>query len=47
MALVTRHRDPGDAAIREALAGNLRRRTGYAKIFEATLAACHGGWISE
>ena len=31
---------PDDAAIREALAGNLCRCTGYVKIFESVVAAC-------
>jgi carbon-monoxide dehydrogenase small subunit len=35
-----RNPDPDDAAIREALAGNLCRCTGYTRIFESVVAAC-------
>jgi aerobic-type carbon monoxide dehydrogenase small subunit (CoxS/CutS family) len=38
-ALLDRNPDPSDQEIREALAGNLCRCTGYAKIVEAVLAA--------
>jgi aerobic carbon-monoxide dehydrogenase small subunit len=37
--LIERHADPGDAEIREALAGNLCRCTGYEKIMEAVRLA--------
>src|SRR5580692_4975871 len=37
--LLARHPDPGDADIREALAGNLCRCTGYEKILEAVRLA--------
>ena len=37
--LLDRNPDPSEAEIREALAGNLCRCTGYAKIFEAVAAA--------
>ncbi|MQA78608.1 MAG: 2Fe-2S iron-sulfur cluster binding domain-containing protein [Streptosporangiales bacterium] len=37
--LLRRTPDPGDAEIREALAGNLCRCTGYEKIFDAVRAA--------
>lgn len=41
MALLARCPNPGPAEIREGLAGNLCRCTGYAKIFEAVVRACH------
>jgi carbon-monoxide dehydrogenase small subunit len=34
--------DPSDADIRNALAGNLCRCTGYTRIFESVLRACQG-----
>ncbi|WP_067721342.1 (2Fe-2S)-binding protein [Nocardia yamanashiensis] len=37
--LLERHPDPTDAEIREALAGNLCRCTGYAKVLEAVRLA--------
>jgi carbon-monoxide dehydrogenase small subunit len=40
VALLARHPHPGDAEIREGLAGNLCRCTGYQKIFAAVLRAC-------
>ena len=40
MALLARHPHPGDAEIREGLAGNLCRCTGYQKIFAAAVRAC-------
>ena len=40
VALIKRHPHPGDAQIREGLAGNLCRCTGYQKIFAAVLRAC-------
>jgi aerobic-type carbon monoxide dehydrogenase small subunit (CoxS/CutS family) len=40
MALLARHPHPGDAEIREGLAGNLCRCTGYQKIFSAVVRAC-------
>jgi len=39
VALLERNRRPDEAAIREALAGNLCRCTGYVKIVEAVAAA--------
>ena len=38
--LLARHPEPTDAEIREGLAGNLCRCTGYVKIFESVVAAC-------
>jgi carbon-monoxide dehydrogenase small subunit len=40
MALLARHPHPSDAQIREGLAGNLCRCTGYQKIFAAVVRAC-------
>ena len=37
--LLARHSQPDDSKIREGLAGNLCRCTGYTKIFESVLAA--------
>jgi aerobic carbon-monoxide dehydrogenase small subunit len=38
--LLERHPRPSEAQIREGLAGNLCRCTGYTRIFESVLAAC-------
>jgi carbon-monoxide dehydrogenase small subunit len=43
VALLERHAHPNDAEIREGLAGNLCRCTGYQKIFAAVLRACESG----
>jgi aerobic carbon-monoxide dehydrogenase small subunit len=40
VALLDRHPHPNDAEIREGLAGNLCRCTGYQKIFAAVVRAC-------
>ena len=41
-ALLARHPQPSRDQIREGLAGNLCRCTGYIKIFEAVVHACQG-----
>ena len=48
-ALLERHPHPSDAEIREGLAGNLCRCTGYQKIFAAVVRACQssGGKATE
>jgi aerobic carbon-monoxide dehydrogenase small subunit len=38
--LLARHPEPTDAEIREGLAGNLCRCTGYMKIFESVVTGC-------
>jgi carbon-monoxide dehydrogenase small subunit len=38
--LLERNRQPTESEIREGLAGNLCRCTGYTKIFESVMAAC-------
>jgi aerobic carbon-monoxide dehydrogenase small subunit len=43
VALLGRHPHPDDAQIREGLAGNLCRCTGYQKIFAAVVRACQLG----
>ena len=40
LQLLARTPSPSEADVREALAGNLCRCTGYVRIFEAVLAAC-------
>jgi carbon-monoxide dehydrogenase small subunit len=40
VALIEKHPHPGDAEIREGLAGNLCRCTGYQQIFAAVVRAC-------
>jgi carbon-monoxide dehydrogenase small subunit len=42
-ALLAREKDPGDAAIREAIAGNVCRCTGYQRIVESIRQAARGG----
>jgi carbon-monoxide dehydrogenase small subunit len=44
VALLERHPHPTDAEIREGLAGNLCRCTGYQKIFAAVVRACELTW---
>ena len=41
MDLLERNASPSDADIRTGLAGNLCRCTGYMKIFESVVKACH------
>ncbi|HXZ14195.1 MAG TPA: (2Fe-2S)-binding protein [Candidatus Sulfotelmatobacter sp.] len=41
--LLARYPNPSEAQIREGLAGNLCRCTGYIKIFESVVAACRAG----
>jgi carbon-monoxide dehydrogenase small subunit len=43
-AFLREHPDPSDAEIREALAGNLCRCTGYRGIIEAVRLAASGAW---
>jgi aerobic-type carbon monoxide dehydrogenase small subunit (CoxS/CutS family) len=40
VSLLERTPHPDEAAIREGLAGNLCRCTGYMKIFESVVRAC-------
>jgi carbon-monoxide dehydrogenase small subunit len=40
--LLARNPQPSESEIREGLAGNLCRCTGYMKIFESVVAACRG-----
>ena len=42
VSLLERNAHPSDADIREGLAGNLCRCTGYMKIFESVVRACEG-----
>ncbi|HEX8352874.1 MAG TPA: (2Fe-2S)-binding protein [Pyrinomonadaceae bacterium] len=42
VSLLARNPAPTDADIREGLAGNLCRCTGYTKIFDAVVRACEG-----
>ena len=42
VALLERHPQPSEEQIREGLAGNLCRCTGYTRIFAAVVAACQG-----
>lgn len=41
--LLAKHSEPTEEQVREALAGNLCRCTGFTKIFESVLAACKKG----
>ena len=43
--LLERHPNPDDAQIREGLAGNLCRCTGYMRIFEAVVQACRASGV--
>lgn len=43
ISLLEQHPEPTEAHVRTALAGNLCRCTGYARIFEAVLRACGRG----
>ena len=47
VSLLERHPNPTDAEIREGLAGNLCRCTGYMRIFEAVLHATQIGRASR
>lgn len=42
VALLERVPNPSEAQVREGLAGNLCRCTGYMRIFEAVVSACQG-----
>ena len=45
--LLERHPNPDDAQIREGLAGNLCRCTGYMRIFEAVVQACRASGVQK
>lgn len=45
--LLERHPHPSELQVREGLAGNLCRCTGYIKIFESVLEACRGAGPSR
>ena len=47
VSLLERHPHPDDSQIREGLAGNLCRCTGYMRIFEAVLRACEASGVSK
>ena len=47
VSLLERHAHPDDAQIREGLAGNLCRCTGYMRIFEAVLRACEMSGVGK
>jgi aerobic carbon-monoxide dehydrogenase small subunit len=47
VALLERHPHPNDAEIREGLAGNLCRCTGYRRIFAAVVRACESSSEKE
>lgn len=47
VSLLERHPHPDDSQIREGLAGNLCRCTGYVRIFEAVLRACEASGVSK
>ncbi len=46
VALLGRHPHPSEDEIREGLAGNLCRCTGYQKIYVAVARACEAGGLS-
>jgi aerobic-type carbon monoxide dehydrogenase small subunit (CoxS/CutS family) len=43
VALLRQNPEPSEADLRQGLAGNLCRCTGYMRIFEAVMNACGGG----
>lgn len=45
--LLERHPNPDDAQIREGLAGNLCRCTGYMGIFDAVVQACRASGVQK
>jgi carbon-monoxide dehydrogenase small subunit len=45
--LLAQNPNPNEAEIRNGLAGNLCRCTGYMKIFDSVLKACQGGIATE
>jgi carbon-monoxide dehydrogenase small subunit len=48
VTLLERTANPGEQDVKEALAGNLCRCTGYVRIFEAVLDACRrAGTVSD
>ena len=47
VSLLEKHPQPSEADIRNGLAGNLCRCTGYMKIFESVLRACRQPGVSD
>jgi len=47
VSLLERHPHPGDSEIREGLAGNLCRCTGYQRIFAAVVRACESMGVKQ
>jgi len=47
VSLLEKHPQPSEADIRNGLAGNLCRCTGYMKIFESVVRACRQPGVSD